>query len=442
MLYLARSIYASVRQTNNRLDARRVTRSTLVTMPIYSYSRLGSFETCPRKYWYSYIEKPDIERVDGVEAFLGSRAHDSLEELHRRRMGGQIMGKDELLAWYEQSWEKNWHDNVRVVDKTLTAEDYRQVGRNSLQLYYDRYHPFDQDQTLKLEARVLISLDDEDKYRLQGYIDRLTQRPDGTYEIHDYKTSKSVPTQEQADADTQLALYQIGVEGMWDDVKQVDLVWHYVRFDKEIRSRRTPEQLDALRQSRIAVIDDIESRGKDEANFPTSPSRLCDWCDFRELCPATRHAVAVKALPPKEFKDDNGVELVDQLSELRWQRGELNAQLRTLGEEEDEIRQRIIAFAQASDLETVIGSSHQAGIAAVQKFDYPRSADDRRPEFEKVLCDAGIWDQVSSPNGKKLEALWENREDLPKAVQKALAEYVSFCEEVKFSFKKRQVDED
>ena len=113
-----------------------------------------------------------------------------------------------------------------------------------------------------------------------------------------------LPTQEQADEDAQLALYQIGVEGMWDDVEQVDLVWHYVRFDKEIRSKRTPEQLDALRQSRIAVIDDIESRGKDEANFPTRPSRLCDWCDFRELCPATRHAVAVQALPPKEFKDD------------------------------------------------------------------------------------------------------------------------------------------
>jgi len=411
-------------------------------MPIYSYSRLGSFETCPRKYWYAYIEKPEIERVDGVEAFLGSRVHDSLEELYRRRMGGQVMGKDELLDWYEQDWEKNWHDNVRVVDKTLTAEDYRQVGRDSLQLYYDRYHPFDQDQTLKLEARILISLDDEDKYRLQGYIDRLTQCPDGTYEIHDYKTSKSVPTQEQADEDTQLALYQIGVEGMWDDVEQVDLVWHYVRFDKEIRSRRTPEQLDALRQSRIAVIDDIESRGKDEANFPTSPSRLCDWCDYQELCPATRHGVTVKALPPKEFKDDNGVELVDQLSELRRQKGELNAQRRILDEEEDEIRQRIITFAQASGLETVVGSSHQAGIKTVQKFEYPRSADKQRPEFEKVLRDAGLWEQVSSPNGKKLQSLWENREDLPKAVQKALAEYVSFCEEVKFSFKKRQVEED
>ena len=41
-------------------------------MPIYSHSRLGSFGTCPRQYWYAYIGKPDIERVDSIEAFLAA----------------------------------------------------------------------------------------------------------------------------------------------------------------------------------------------------------------------------------------------------------------------------------------------------------------------------------------------------------------------------------
>jgi hypothetical protein len=61
-----------------------------------------------------------------------------------------------------------------------------------------------------------------------------------------------------------------------------------LRFDQEIVSRRTSEQLDAVRRQCIATIDDIESRGRDEAGFPTCPSYLCNWCEYNALCPATR----------------------------------------------------------------------------------------------------------------------------------------------------------
>jgi putative RecB family exonuclease len=50
------------------------------------------------------------------------------------------------------------------------------------------------------------------------------------------------------DEDRQLALYQIGIQNSWNGVDQVELVWHYVAFDKEIRSKRTEEELDALKK--------------------------------------------------------------------------------------------------------------------------------------------------------------------------------------------------
>jgi hypothetical protein len=48
-------------------------------MRIHSHSSLGSFENCPRQYWYQYIGKPDVERVDTIEAFLGRCVHETLE---------------------------------------------------------------------------------------------------------------------------------------------------------------------------------------------------------------------------------------------------------------------------------------------------------------------------------------------------------------------------
>ena len=44
-------------------------------MTTYSYSRLGTFDDCPRKYYYQYVAKIKLEeRPEGIEAFLGSRA--------------------------------------------------------------------------------------------------------------------------------------------------------------------------------------------------------------------------------------------------------------------------------------------------------------------------------------------------------------------------------
>lgn len=42
-------------------------------MPIYSHSRLGSFENCRLSYKYRYIDRIRKEG-EGVEAFLGSLA--------------------------------------------------------------------------------------------------------------------------------------------------------------------------------------------------------------------------------------------------------------------------------------------------------------------------------------------------------------------------------
>jgi RecB family exonuclease len=54
-------------------------------------------------------------------------------------------------------------------------------------------------------------LDKDGRCKIQGFVDRLAIASDGTYEIHGYKTNKSLPTQKDKDDDKQLALYQIGV---------------------------------------------------------------------------------------------------------------------------------------------------------------------------------------------------------------------------------------
>jgi putative RecB family exonuclease len=128
---------------------------------------------------------------------------------------------------------------------------------------------------------VATSLDPDGCYKIQGYIDRLVSVGSGRYEIHDYKTSGRLPSQRDLDADRQLALYQLAVEEMWPDAKEVELVWHYLAFGKELRSRRTPNALERLKSSTIAVIDRIEA----DVEFKPIKSSLCHWCAYQNICP-------------------------------------------------------------------------------------------------------------------------------------------------------------
>jgi putative RecB family exonuclease len=367
--------------------------------------------------------------------------HDVLEELYKRLLQGRLLSLAQLLQYYDDLWAKQWHEGVRIVKAGLAADDYRQVGRKCVEDYYARHQPFGPSHTLGLERQVLFQLDEAGQYRLRGFIDRLAQRPKGTYEIHDYKTGGWLMTQEAADTDRQLALYQIGVEGMWNDVRQVDLVWHFLRFDKEIRSRRTPEQLAAVKAQCIATIQDIESRGTEAANFPTQATGLCDWCDYRTLCTATRHYVTVESLPPKQYKADAGVSLVDRWAALYEQRLALEEQAEALKAEEEAARQQVLAFAEQQDLESVAGSSYHVDITSKVTLDYPKTGDEDRDQFESALRKAGLWNEVATLNWQRLRSLWLG-EELPARARALLMPFVRQSIEHQVRLKRGGVEEE
>ena len=409
-------------------------------MQIYSYSSLDSFETCPRQFWYRYIGKPEVEKERTVEAFLGTCVHKTLEQLYKLRMAGRVLSEEEAVATFEVVWATGWSDAVRIVNERLTAEDYKKVGREALAAYHRRHAPFDREATLRLEARVALDLDGRARYRMQGYVDRIARRADGTYEIHDYKTSSHLPTQEEADADRQLALYQIGLEGMWIDVQAVDLIWHYLRFDTDLVSHRTPDQLREVRKACIAVIEDIEGRGSEEVRFPTQPSALCNWCEYRMICPAVRHQFATAALPPEAFKADDGVKLVDAWAETVEKRKALEAEAKKLKAAEEELQRRVETFAAKEGLEAVAGSAYRADIAKVTEVGFPRTGSEQRPAFDEALKETGVWEMVAAPNTQKLKSLLGDPEELTAQARERLAPFLEQVEKVEARLKKKEND--
>ena len=50
-----------------------------------------------------------------IEAFVGKRVHEALEKLYRDLKFTKLCSREEILGFYEEAWEKNWHNKIQVV---------------------------------------------------------------------------------------------------------------------------------------------------------------------------------------------------------------------------------------------------------------------------------------------------------------------------------------
>ncbi len=359
-------------------------------MPTYSHSQLSTYETCPHQYRLSYIDKIEVE-TEGIEAFMGSRVHDALEKVYRDLKVTKLNTLDETTDFYRQEWEKNWNEMIRIVRKDYSAEDYRRLGEKCIADYYKRYFPFDQGKTLGLEEYISFPLEEEKDCWIRGYIDRVTLVDSSVLEIHDYKTSNRLPTQEDVNSDRQLAFYQMGVAEKWQGVGEVRLIWHYLTFDKEIHSSRTPDELRQLRQATSELIRRIET----DRQFLPKEGPLCNWCDYQGFCPKRKHRIAVESLPPNEYLNEEGVALVNRYVETKERKRLFNEEIDV---ELAKIEEALYAYARGKGIEAIFGSDHVAKIKTEAKEKYPLKGDPNRKALDEIIKKAGKWMEVSDLN--------------------------------------------
>ena len=250
-------------------------------MPSFSHSKLTAYQQCPQKYKFRYLDEIPPP-VRGIELHLGDTVHQALQKLYESALQGQTHSCDELHTFYEQKWEQGYSSQMRIVRSGTTARTYLELGRHMLQTYHQRFYPFTESATLELEEQFLFPLSDGREIR--GIIDRLAKAGDGSLEIHDYKTSRRFPTPSQVAADTQLALYELAIRHRWPDTRRITLIWHYLAFDSDISIAKTLKQLETIKQNTLGLIGRIEAT----TEFPTQVTPLCDWCEYKEMCPAMK----------------------------------------------------------------------------------------------------------------------------------------------------------
>ena len=352
-------------------------------MPTYSHSRLSSFERCRLQYKFRYLDRIRRE-VQGIEAFMGNRVHEALEKLYRDRMMERTPALEELTSLYHRSWESQYSEKIRIVRSEYSADHYRKVGERCIVDFYKTYRPFDDGVTLGLEEKVGIPLDAAGKYWMEGYVDRIVRVDPGTFEVHDYKTGGSIPSAEDLKNDRQLSVYQLGVQAKFPEAKDVRLVWHYLAFNQEFRSARSPDALETLKTTTMSLIQEVEATRE----FPPTESALCRWCDYQDICPLWKHRIKVAPLAQNEFLNDSGVQLVDRLAEAESKRSALEKDLA-------KIKEAILTLMEREKAAVLSGSKHEVKLAQDEAILFPSPGETGGKGLEMILKELGVLERFA-----------------------------------------------
>jgi putative RecB family exonuclease len=119
---------------------------------------------------------------------------------------------------------------------------------------------------------------------LHGYVDRIDIAPTGEVRIVDYKSGKSPKPGWEEKALFQLRVYALLYWRLHAVIPSL-LVLHYLGDARSVKSAPTEKELLSTEKKLLQIADEIIEAIQND-RFPAKPTRLCDWCFFKTICPA------------------------------------------------------------------------------------------------------------------------------------------------------------
>lgn len=129
--------------------------------------------------------------------------------------------------------------------------------------------------------------------KFNGFIDRIVKGKDGGYLVIDYKTSKKQKTKMDLLRDKQLTGYAYAVATEFNvPVNKIWCAHYYPITDTLVSVQFTQAAINRWKDKEISKVWNIRKKKKNE--FPPMVNQFCDWCEYKDMCPAHCDAELVK----------------------------------------------------------------------------------------------------------------------------------------------------
>lgn len=247
-----------------------------------SPSRAGDFMTCPLLYRFRVLDR--LPEPPSAAATRGTVVHAVLEQLFD--LPRQARSLEAATALVPSVWRALLEDDEQLADLFAAddgslAAEWLDGTEALLATYFDiedptRLEPADRELALSVEL--------DDGLVLRGYIDRLDVAPDGAMRVVDYKTGRSPGVAFQQKALFQMRFYALA---LWKQRGEVPRLLQLIYLGDGEVIRYTPDEDDLRAMERkVTALASAIAQAKESGDWRPNPSRLCDWCAHRALCPA------------------------------------------------------------------------------------------------------------------------------------------------------------
>ena len=242
-----------------------------------SPSRVNDFNNCPQLYKYRAIDQ--LPEEISLDAERGTLVHSILHDLFDSPANERNLDKAQEL--FPEIWRKQLDEKPGLEMLIANEKEWSDRVFSLLSTYFTLETPGSFEATFR---EIHVELDLREDIYLHGYVDRLDVAPSGEVRIVDYKTGKAPKPGWEEKALFQLRIYAL-VYWRTHGVIPKLLQLIYLGDGQILKNSPTEMDLIAAQKVLLRVADDILAAIESDVWKP-KPSRLCDWCSFKKICPA------------------------------------------------------------------------------------------------------------------------------------------------------------
>jgi putative RecB family exonuclease len=336
-----------------------------------SYTQIALYQSCPLCYKLQYID--GLEPKERGYFSFGTTMHACAEYFFKVKVPPPP-SLEELFQYYEKNWLSAGYASAEE------EASYKAYGREMLARFWEIHHP---DFRLPIAVEWMFYIDIEG-VKLRGFIDRVDKLDSGGLAIVDYKTDRELFTKDDLARNLQLTLYQLAVEQSWYLPVERLTLYHFRSNTPCSCPPRDKAQLKEAKKLVLSVAEGIEA-----GRFPAVESGRCP-CDFPEHCPYYRHQFV---------PEGTGVMDKAQVAETVERYVSLQNEIKELQLQLDELKQRLVDFCQAEELNRVYGREHALTYKMVERLGFGED------EVRALLEPEGLWQRVLGFDQSKIKEL-------------------------------------
>jgi putative RecB family exonuclease len=251
-----------------------------------SPSSVTDFKSCPQLFKYRSVDRLP-EPVSGPAA-RGSLIHAVLERLFAEEAPSRTPARAEHLLealWQQVREEPEFRPSgMGTTEEDSWLSDSRKLLRNYFKLEDPR-----QLQAARLEWWIEYELTD---MQLRGIIDRVEERPDGSWILTDYKTGRVPGESRELSAFFGLRFYALVCWRAFGVIpKEIRLVY---LADPVVLTLNPNERMLLAFERQMRALGAAVKRSITTGDWRTRPSPYCMTCAFQSNCPAWAEVQAPK----------------------------------------------------------------------------------------------------------------------------------------------------